>query len=804
MLHTCGLRSVTPLRRCSWELIRSVDSWAPKAITRTFSTPDWGRDQKAERVTSPAHTVRRQFSDKSSSRVITLEEVEREKFKARIGQLREQLSDLLQEINVKLYEKPVYSFKTVTLEALINDQSVFLSEQFGEIDIRKLIEELAAMEREMEDSQLFGGNSEKSEISSSTEKRDIFVIQFDILIMQNEVEKAYEYFKQLHKDPHLKHFVEQIEIFDFLLRGFARRCDFSKIQEIWSLMDALNMKPTQNSYISVILSISNANSKKLGLNFNEIMRFNEIMKDLTQRGFQMDRVLDEGIFHFDDRTQFVQTLNMFLSEKGISLQKFHCDTDVSISSEGNQSISTQLEKYLKRKKLKSPMGIAKLKKLVPAQLENELACSIKIPSICEAKTNSVKRSSSLATQLESTWRTKITNVLQERKRTEGHNLVHRKGVNLDIFIYSIPIPKLVDIILASALKIVEDSETRNPSSRELAQQLGSEVMTSYHLHCKSVLDTTHSEEFRAGYDGYLEWFCDPKEDTKEARKTFENATKYSMRINTLLPWPDVIQRDVGKELFSLILKEIRILCDAENVLIVGDHETSNGQALSDRLAFFKVDGPTGDVIKPHPSLAQLFSTDETVDLRFSPKDLPMVTPPLPSTCGYLFQSDPVATEFEELVQDRDLDSLYFLEQIQDPVMDSLNSLGSIPWRINKDILKIASDLFTDEKYTSLLFKSGLPIHPDKIPSPVPNPAIRDILAQSKTPTGPQRRELRDFVVKQKIHRQIKSEVHSVWCNTLYQLSLANHFQENIIWFPHNMDFLPVPSYLNYMGNDLCR
>jgi len=332
-------------------------------------------------------------------------------------------------------------------------------------------------------------------------------------------------------------------------------------------------------------------------------------------------------------------------------------------------------------------------------------------------------------------------------------------------------------------------------------------MTSYHLHCKTALDTTHAQEFRAGYDGYLEWFCDPKQDTKDARKTFENATKYK----TELLWPSVIQRDVGKELLALILKEIRILCDAKNVLIVGDHETSNGQALSDRLAFFKVDGPTGDVIKPHPSLAQLVSMDETVDLRFSPKDLPMVTPPLPSTCGYLFRSDPVvkeplgaATELNELVQGSDLDSLYFLEQIQDPVLDSLNSLGSIPWRINKDILKIASDLFTDEKYTSLLFKAGLPIHPDKIPPPVPSPAIRDILAQSKTPTGPERRELRDFVVKQKIHRQIMSECHSVWCNTLYQLSLANHFQENIIWFPHNMDFLPVPSYLNYMGNDLCR
>ena len=40
------------------------------------------------------------------------------------------------------------------------------------------------------------------------------------------------------------------------------------------------------------------------------------------------------------------------------------------------------------------------------------------------------------------------------------------------------------------------------------------------------------------------------------------------------------------------------------------------------------------------------------------------------------------------------------------------------------------------------------------------------------------------------------------------LSIANHFKEKVLWFPHNMDFrgrvYPIPPYLNHMGSDLAR
>ena len=52
------------------------------------------------------------------------------------------------------------------------------------------------------------------------------------------------------------------------------------------------------------------------------------------------------------------------------------------------------------------------------------------------------------------------------------------------------------------------------------------------------------------------------------------------------------------------------------------------------------------------------------------------------------------------------------------------------------------------------------------------------------------------------------ECFSLWCNTLYGLSIANTFRNNIVYFPHNIDFrgrvYPLPPHFNHMGNDLSR
>ena len=67
----------------------------------------------------------------------------------------------------------------------------------------------------------------------------------------------------------------------------------------------------------------------------------------------------------------------------------------------------------------------------------------------------------------------------------------------------------------------------------------------------------------------------------------------------------------------------------------------------------------------------------------------------------------------------------------------------------------------------------------------------------------------NFVREKQAFAQFKSECYSLWCDTLYRLSIANHVRnEPAVYFPHNLDFrgrvYPIAPYLNHMGGDLAR
>ena len=64
-----------------------------------------------------------------------------------------------------------------------------------------------------------------------------------------------------------------------------------------------------------------------------------------------------------------------------------------------------------------------------------------------------------------------------------------------------------------------------------------------------------------------------------------------------------------------------------------------------------------------------------------------------------------------------------------------------------------------------------------------------------------RRDMADY-------RKVKSETYSLWCDILYKLSIANHFRDEIMYFPHNIDFrgrvYPIAPHFHHMGGDLSR
>jgi len=108
----------------------------------------------------------------------------------------------------------------------------------------------------------------------------------------------------------------------------------------------------------------------------------------------------------------------------------------------------------------------------------------------------------------------------------------------------------------------------------------------------------------------------------------------------------------------------------------------------------------------------------------------------------------------------------------------------------------------------MLSATGLPLHPDEIPSPELNEELQGVLARGGRLAPDQVQEYQQFINKKSVYAQVKSESYSLWCDVLYRLSLAHHFKEQVLWFPHNIDFrgrcYPLPPLFNHMGADLAR
>ena len=72
----------------------------------------------------------------------------------------------------------------------------------------------------------------------------------------------------------------------------------------------------------------------------------------------------------------------------------------------------------------------------------------------------------------------------------------------------------------------------------------------------------------------------------------------------------------------------------------------------------------------------------------------------------------------------------------------------------------------------------------------------------------EKKTLKKFRNELNEHRKFSKECYSLWCDTVYKLSIASHFKDEIMFFPHNIDFrgrvYPIAPYFHHMGGDLSR
>lgn len=139
------------------------------------------------------------------------------------------------------------------------------------------------------------------------------------------------------------------------------------------------------------------------------------------------------------------------------------------------------------------------------------------------------------------------------------------------------------------------------------------------------------------------------------------------------------------------------------------------------------------------------------------------------------------------------------------VLEGLDYLGTIPWRVNSrvlDVVKVAID-------RGLTF-GELPSNKN-----MEEIDFDDFKTLSMNDMKKDETNQKDFVQSKRLYEDYRSrvqkknsELHSLRCDINIKLSIAEQFLRDIIYFPHNLDFrgraYPIPPNLSHIGSDLCR
>ena len=654
--------------------------------------------------------------------------------------------------------------------------------------------------------------TEENQQNLYKKNQDILRAYFDMKVNLGHLEDAHRQFKDILGQAENAQNVKCVEIYNIFLRGFAREpFNVHTVQSMLEEMENEKISPNLSSYISMIMSFHQTDPHD---DYYQLL-LNNVLDKCEEEGLGIATALAKGDFMLSDKNVFVETLKKF----GKAQQIQTVATDNSHTSEllkplqyfGSKNIQSQVESVFVSEDLRA---------LLKKQISHEKSHRVTIPSIVQHKHAEALRT--FHNSLKKTWRKRIMESLEDLD-IRSQQPIYSGGVsaNLRQFLTVLPKEMLTEVIMARAEEMLT-SEGFSQSTIMVMAILGDDVMMKYQDMLRTEEDSFDS--FLQGISRYQDWYCQPQgSGVMTHREAVQTAMETSQIDTRMTSWPKSVRIAIGRELLRVMVDQILIDRDKYNNIVSGGNILKNGkiipseaQEVGDKSFFrvFRKRKGLHDVeeLKPHPALADLFFLDsdcdypEKPDLSFPPSDLPMVVPPLPwvshHTGGYIIKRPELvrypessgSEEHEGLLNDLPQGGL-------DPVLDALNQLSSVAWRVNRPILDLAVNLFTREVEAdeSTYHKLDIPHHPNDIP-------------ESQRPKKPadlnDRAQNAEFQRQLTMYRMLMKETYSLWCTSLYRLSLAKYYEDEVLWFPHNIDFrgrcYPVPPLLNHMGSDLPR
>ncbi|XP_065318996.1 DNA-directed RNA polymerase, mitochondrial-like [Gordionus sp. m RMFG-2023] len=438
-----------------------------------------------------------------------------------------------------------------------------------------------------------------------------------------------------------------------------------------------------------------------------------------------------------------------------------------------------------------------------------------------------------------------TNLLSMKQEWEARGL--KSGfqfLNLYPLLKILPPQFYVDLMLNEIEYLSTSAQFYSPSSLFLYKQMGMRINQKYVVHQK--LMKGFKDKLTNIYDKFYDYTRNLKTFVNHIPRTLWNQIcidqfewTHHLELDNQL-WPSTYHIGLGRFLYTLILQHIKVeMTDSK-------YEKKTSPAFFSIFRQYSISQK--EEFKPHPFLVKLFKesnptllaltkqkeqnldTNNIADklseknaktLKFEPHMLPMLVPPIPWTSinagGYLLNNSPLVRLSE---------SWGFHYQILNktpvkkmlPMLDSLSYLGMCPWIINQPILDTIIKIFNSNGNPAL----SIPPYKTLRPEPTTNEDLNhndemtnlfplsSVVNTAPYPGNKKHNGSGNGYSNStsSVDSKTESEMYSIWCDTLYKLSIANHLRDKIFWFPHNMDFrsrvYPIPPYFNHLTGDPFR
>ncbi|CAH0588916.1 unnamed protein product [Chrysodeixis includens] len=589
------------------------------------------------------------------------------------------------------------------------------------------------------------------------------------LNMIQEASQVLQYYRQRSARVSSNPKISDIRVYNALLHGYAHTGMLDNVKVLLSHMAEDGVEANPQTFAAVFESIERSETE------DKLAELQHYKEKMDQKNITLNDLFDKTKFLYDQREVVLQATRRleenFEPVYTPPILDYNCrllDNITLNKVENRQGLLT------------SPAeGLLSLEEMIQKgkeQLNIEIKGDVEIQNIGvqDEQSELVKFCRQKLSETEKEWRGVIReSFLRNLSTLRSQSSASHAAITMYPYLTVLEVDQFVELIMGEISKLVDGSETYSPTLKLLHRDLGTQVYHKYQI--EQYRNNGTMSKIERIYEKYCEWYVNRQSvdgtnlpyNGRQAWQALVHMNRDGASLDVEeTPWPMEVRQNVGKFLYNIIINDVKI-----------DVNMFKSKAAKEKKlpAVYKVHRPWGRLVrlelKPHPVLARVWAGAASRALRMRAALTPTAAPPAPwadtARGAYLVTPTPlvrmpyyVMSQWKRL-ESAPSESLY-------PVLDSLNQLGEVPWVINQPILDLQIKIFREGGDKKL---------------DIPPPSSRLDLSQFESGSDAA------AVFKRRVAvNRARAEMHSLWCDTLYKLSLANHYRERVFWLPHNLDF----------------